>query len=467
MESNAELIFEMVDRHTLAFENMVLARFLLDAQAAKVMSGILFKTHDGLDARSFGTPENTGLGVAIDTYHHANSHRAEQSAAVLQFGLSKTMQEGKLAGDVQVLWGRLMQLSAEGVQNWSSVMHCTKAGMLYWLNKGRMSFAVELARAKNWGADKLMNWLRAEKLHISSLSEQKKVDHGLWSSLNTQIADVIRFPCSIPRLNFVLGGGFGRGEATLAICPTGAGKTALSTQLTGEWCMQGLKGIYVTTERTQPAHKLALRMISQQCGIPFKQIKDGIKATTLQDVQQVAVGKMQQAIGDHNLRFVHWFELTNPNDVEQLPGLIDQYAQMLGGLDFFILDWLGGALEVSTDKDKKRLIYQRGADIVAEVAANYDVSGLVLAQAHENARNKPRVTAADAQENKSMGNNMTNIMGVSAMMDKSVSGEGEGANYMREQYLNLPKTRGGEGGLVPVDRKFEYQKFTPRAGITH
>lgn len=464
--NGAELIHEMVDQQPVVFENMVLARYLLDPPAARVMSGVLFESHDKLEMRSFNLPENDGLGRVIKKYHEANAYQTEQRMQVLQFAMSVVINEGRLAGDPGALWQKLLSLAVDGSNNWNSVMHCTRAGMSYWLEQQRMKFATHVAQVKSWSAEKLLVWLRQERAHVSSLSESRKLDHDMWGALSSRIADVIRIPCSIPRLNFVLGGGFGRGEATLNICPTGGGKTVLSTQLTGEWCSQGLKGIYVTTERTQPASKLALRILSQQCDIPFKQIKDGLNMNMLQPVQQQAIAQLQQHISAKNLRFVQWFDLPNPNDIEQLSSIVERYVQELQGLDFFILDWLGGALEVSTDKDKRRLIYGRGADLTAEVASVYDCSALVLAQAHENARNKVRVTAADAQENKSLGNNMTNIMGTSAIMAKDHDASGEGANYERDQFFNLPKTRGGEGGLVPVLRYFEKQKFKPRVGAS-
>lgn len=462
--NGAELIHEMVDQQPVAFENMVLARYLLDPPAARVMSGVLFTSHDKLEMRSFSMPENDGLGRVIWKYHEANAYNAEPRPQVLQFALGTVINEGRLAGDAGTMWAKLLQLSVDGAANWSSVLHCTKAGMGYWLEQQRMKFVTSLSQTKQWTAEKLLTWLRQERAHVSSLAVSRKLDHDMWGALNSRVTDVVRIPCSIPRLNYVLGGGFGRSEATLNICPTGGGKTVLSTQLTGEWCTQGLKGIYVTTERTQPASKLALRILSQQCDIPFKQIKDGLNIGALQPVQQQAIQQLQQHISANNLRFVQWFDLPNPNDIEQLREIVERYVQELQGLDFFILDWLGGALEVSTDKDKRRLLYGRGADLTAEVASIYDCSALVLAQAHENARNKVRVTAADAQENKSLGNNMTNIMGTSAMMAKDHDASGEGANYERDQFFNLSKTRGGEGGLVPVLRFFEKQKFKPRVG---
>ena len=466
MNDSAELIYEMIDRHALAFEKMVLARFLLDATAARSLTTVLLHTHDNLDARSFSDPANAGLAYVIATYHQVNQYKAEQAQGLLQFAVSKAIGEGKLVGDAGTLWGDLMALADEGVKNWSTVLQCTRTGLVYWLSQRRMQLALALSDAQGWKADKMMKWLRDEKVRISSTSSQQKLDHDIWAALDNQIADVVRIPTSIPRLNFVVGGGFGRGEGTLVICPTGGGKTVLGTQVTSEWCMQGLKGIYVTTEKTQPAKKLALRMISQQGNIPFNQIKDGIKPTTLQDFQRKGIELMRSAISEKNLRVVHWFDLPNPNDITQLPDLVDRYVQELGGLDFFVLDWLGGALEVTTDPGVRRLTYQLGADLVAKTAAEYDCCSLAMAQAHENARNKVRVVAADAQENKSLGNNMTNILGISGIMDKSVSESGEGGNYIPDQFFNLSKTRGGDGGLVPVTRKFSYQKFTPRVGLT-
>lgn len=467
MNDGAELIYEMVDHHAHTFERMVLARFLLDVSAARTLSQVLLTTHDNLDARSFSDPLHNGLAYVISVYHQANQFSQVQSQSLLQFSVSKAISEGKLAGDAGVAWDVLMQLVSDGTMHWTTVMHCTKTGLLYWLSQRRMQMAIALSQARTWNADKMLAWLRQERVKLSSTSDQKKLDHDIWDAVDRSVADVIRIPTSIPRLNFVTGGGFGRSEGTLIICPTGGGKTVCGTQFTSEWCMQGQKGIYVTTERTQPAFKLSLRMISQQANIPFNQIKDGIKTTALQEIQRQAITRMRESITGKNLRVVHWFDLPNPNDIEQLPTIVDQYAQELGGLDFFILDWLGGALEVTTDPAVRRLTYQRGADLVAETASRYDCASVVMAQAHENARNKIRVTAIDAQENKSLGNNMTNIMGVSAMMDKSVNEAGEGGNYLRDQFWCLSKTRGGEGGLVPVTRKFEYQKFTPRVGISN
>ena len=466
----AEMIFELVERQPVLFERWILGRMMYDSQFASAVSSVLFMDHEAKEARAFQMPKHTGLAMTILGYHQMNGNTKHISAELLWYCMTNMAAQAKLPSaedELAELWQFLQQTMADTVANWNTVQHMTNTAVVYWLKRIRMQTATSRAKSENWNADRLQLWLRKEGVHISRMAKTEQTSSDIWQCHNNPGPDVQRLPCSIPRVNTGLGGGPGRGEGTLFVCASGAGKTVATTQLAGEWCVQGKKGVIITTEPSQGAKEMSLRIISQQCRIPFSQIVNGLRLETLQPDQREEVARLQHFIRPDNLQVIEWFKRPNTSAVESMDEVLEEVASRMGGLDFFILDWIGGALgaDSANDPAKLRLIFQSAANKVAAMASTFDCVGVGTAQAHNvTGKNKARVVAADARECKSMDQDMTNVIGISAILDKSHDDADGGENYVKEQFWFISKARKSAGGLAPVSRKFEYQLFVPRAG---
>lgn len=468
---SVESIYEMVDRAPAIFERMVLTRLMFDPVFVKRAAPVLFTDHEQQEAKSFDFPVHAGLGRALLTYHETAGHSVGFDWNIMEYALKRTAESALISSDMSVLqeaWGALQALSAAAPSQWNSVVWCTDKAMVYWLKNMRNRTAASKSKAGKWSMDTLQQWLREEGKHITQLARADRLNFSLLDALKTPAPDVVRLLCSIPKLNVAIGGGFGCTEASLIVCPSGAGKTVISTQLSGEWCMQGKKGVLVTTERSQGHHALALRMFSQLCNIPFAQISNGLDPAKLAPDQRQSLEQVSQFIRPENFQILEWFRQPNTSAIEALPDELDRMANIMGGMDFFILDWLGGALgeDATSDKDKLRLTLSRAASTVATQAGTFGCVGIATAQAHSSARNKVRVQASDARENKNLDQDMTNSIGISALQDKAYTDDDGGNSFLKEQFMFAEKTRKGPGGLIPVSRRFEYQKFTPRAALT-
>lgn len=269
--------------------------------------------------------------------------------------------------------------------------------------------------------------------------------------------DKVRHATGLPNLDKCIGGGFAKGEFTLFVQPSGAGKTVAACQLTTSLAGAGLKGIMITTE--QPPRELISRMASSRCDVPMDLIKDGLKKEILQPNQQTKLDQLIQLL-DQNIFLVDWTD-GNKSCKDDLEPLIRQAKKKLGRLDFVILDWIGGSLgkAVQNDPAQFRYVLKFAADSLATTAMKEDVITIGFAQATTMlSKNKKRVDRTMLGECKSMGDRATNIIGGSAMQAEDTGDESQ-ASYLPKQYFFVDKARKGTGGLIPVFRDFAYQRF--------
>jgi replicative DNA helicase len=257
-----------------------------------------------------------------------------------------------------------------------------------------------------------------------------------------------------------MGGGFGMKEMTLMIGSTGAGKTVFACQLATAFALNGEPGILITTEQTHD--QLEPRYVACNCSIPIEQIKDGINFDKMSKAQVQLIKEMQAKIGK-KMVILDWINDRSKTVCEDLSEEIRRFrSDYKVNPRWLIFDWIGGAMGAVSNKDMSvfRLIMQKTADKLADIAHQESMAVIALAQGNiKECRNNMRVDSTCLAENKSLGRNATTILGISQLqeqVDAMSSGE---PPYVRKQFIFVSKARKGVGGLIPVRRAFEYQRY--------
>lgn len=464
-----ELVYELIDKEPLWFERQMLIRMTLDPAFSAQVAGLLFTDNLGHEARSFQLPMHVGLARTILLYH---SHRAPVNPLALDFMqtcMTQVANAGYLdSSNLPEVWKDFTHMLQEGFSAWSLTVSHSNLGCSYWLKQLRQHSIYAKSKQGKWKSEDLQRALYTENAFIDkSLQKTQPLSIGLWEAYSNPLPDVVRVKTSITGLNSRLNGGFGRSEASLLIAASGVGKSAVATQFASEWSIQGCKGVYVSTEPTQPAQKLMLRIFSQNCRIPYAQIVNGINYATLTPPQQEAMSHLTRVLNDSNIRFVHWFNRPDIGNIGVLRDAILREAEVMGGLDYVVLDWIGGAVpeEAKTDPAKLRLVFKHTGDMVANLVSDLNAIGLATVQGHEKtAKNNARVAAGHVGECLNLHQNFTSVLGLSGIQDKAEEEQDQGT-YAREQFLYVSKARNSLGGLVAVTRAFEFQKLVDRRPV--
>jgi len=463
---SAELTYDLINREPVYFEKIMLVRLMLDPAFAKLAGSILFVDHEGQEARSFQMPRHAGLAQVALMYHAHGGPTPQLSWEFVQTCMSHVAQLGKLpTGELQEVWEYFFHLVTAGEASAALILSQTNLGMTYWLKQRRCEIITQRSRTERWESDKLSSYLRAENSFVDGISKSTDIAFDIWEVLATPMPDVERMRTSIAQLNLRLAGGFGRGEAFLFIGASGAGKSVASTQFASEWALANKKVALITTERTQGTNEFTLRILSQHCKIPYEQIVNGFRPEKLQQSQLQAVDEFKQWVNKRNFRVIEWFKKPKRDIRAGLRDELLKAADVMGGLDAFVLDWIGGSLDEDEKNDPKkiRLAYNSGCETVAELGGELNCAAITFAQAHnKTGKNKARVDASAMQESSSMDKAMTGVIGISAIQSTEVQDDGSGDNYVDDQFLFISKARKGRGGLVPVKRLFGYQKFVDR-----
>jgi len=464
---SAELTYDLINREPVYFEKIMLVRLMLDPQFAKLASAVLFVDHEGQEARSFQMPRHAGLAQVALMYHaHGGPVTPQLSWEFVQTCMSHVAQLGKLpTGELQEVWEYFFQLVVAGQTSAALILSQTNLGMTYWLKQRRCEIITQRSRTERWESDKLSSYLRAENSFVDGISKSTEIAFDIWEVLAHPMPDVERLRTSIAQLNLRLGGGFGRGEAFLFVGASGAGKSVTSSQFTSEWALANKKVALVTTERTQSTNEFTMRLLSQHCKIPFEQVVNGFRPEKLQPSQLQAVEEFKQYVNKRNFQIIEWFKKPKRDIRAGLRDELLKVSDEMGGLDAFALDWIGGSLdeEEKNDPKKIRLAYNSACETVSELAGELNCAAITFAQAHnKTGKNKARVDSSCTQESSSMDKSMTGGIGISAIQSSEVQDDGQGDNYVDEQFFFIFKARKGRGGLVPVKRMFGYQKYVDR-----
>lgn len=278
---------------------------------------------------------------------------------------------------------------------------------------------------------------------------------------------------SIAGLDKALGGGFGYGEGSLIAGCNAAGKTVIACQLAYDFIRDGRNVIYVTTE--QPPEELVSRIVSNALSIKYEMftMRDEVKNTLQKG--EVPTEKEVTVIPEWM-----WLDQNHSANLECLRVQLEQHFLYFnwadgGGLsvpqnfeaevekvvakgfepDVVIFDWIGGGLDYGKTGKDLRLLYQEAADHLINHGKRCKRVMIALAQLDRTmAMGKKRCGSRMLSECKTMPNNMTHFIGISAATDNAGS-----QVFSMSQELFVEKARNGIGGPVAVDRCFQFQRF--------
>jgi replicative DNA helicase len=306
--------------------------------------------------------------------------------------------------------------------------------------------------------------LRDVKRGLSSSTNKFKI-HSFADCMIATEDNIERIRTGIYPLDSATGGGVALKEATLIIGPPGGGKTVLTCQLASNMAIAGIPTLLISTEES--GDRLYPRIVSNHCNVPIGLIKDGVKAESLQPEQREKFNQLCGRLTPDVFRIVNWDD--HAKDIESnFEALYEQAAKAMGRPPRAVfLDWLGGALGRNTTNDASafRMILKRGACTMAAIAKQYNIHTITFAQASLNqCINKVRVDATMLSENKTLHEDMTNVWGLTVMLDPDANADtgAEGPVFKPEQYIYVSKSRRGVNKKIPVRTDFGYQRFVAR-----
>jgi hypothetical protein len=271
----------------------------------------------------------------------------------------------------------------------------------------------------------------------------------------------------LPQLDKAIGGGYAKSNSYCFVAYTGTGKTTFGVQMAATFCnLQGLKGIFVTTEETPM--QIKLRMIAHCCNIDWGYLMTNsatFEPTSL-DPKKYAMYKKMMDNMSNSFRVVDWSVAGNINqDIEEV---VEQFITDKGcAPDFLIFDWLGGALDNlstsggSNDGDRLRHVYNSAAERLRQIGKKYRPVVIYMMQAKANALNRSRVGQDMIGESFGPSKGVSAVIGMSAVQEDGGDEAGSKNTYAERQTLFVGKSRHGPGGAVPFRRNFAVQRLEP------
>lgn len=269
------------------------------------------------------------------------------------------------------------------------------------------------------------------------------------------------------RINASLGGGLGKSEHIIAVCPTGGGKTVFACQLAVDLALAGREVLLITTEEAPEV--LAPRFVSNLSyimGTPirFDLVEQGITAETKELLSSAQLETLARI--PEKLKHLHIKDWTKSGGISQIQEHIEdvnaQLKEKKTKLDCVILDWIGGSIVKDIAKDNKtelRLRFIEAANAMKQAADTYNIAAVSTAQATPKSVGKAHITEQDIAECKSIHTEAVAAFGISAIRTNASENDEEADSYETRQYFNFFKTRKGKGKVFPVRRNFGYQRF--------
>jgi KaiC/GvpD/RAD55 family RecA-like ATPase len=358
-----------------------------------------------------------------------------------------------------------------------------------WLQKRAATNLIELAfnrRAiKPMTLDELVQ--HANAVQASLVGDSRKVVRGADLIFGTNVSN-IPFFTDLPLVNDATGGGLRPKTTTLVAGINGGGKTILAMQWAKHYALNGANVVVFTTE--QPPDQLITRMICNHLQIGFERFTNvGVTSTMPLGERRHSLQKFsvlpEDVLREHYDKIVEFYHQIWPRlffvDWSSAPMAVykDFEAEMARIVatgwdpDVVIFDWIGGGIDNPRDVSSMdiRLLYKEAIETL--IAHGKRTSRVMIAMAQLNKTNvgpqKKAVMMSDLAECKSMTDNVTVFVGISALREKPDSTKDENrlkSTLLLKQYLNLDKSRFGIGGLVPVEAAFRIQAFRPWTGAS-
>lgn len=471
--TNSEHIAKFVEEDLARYERYLIPGCLYDAQIFQACDKALNLDAEGEPILDFADPVNAILFKAIQIFHATTNYCMTPDFVVLQGILERfALQEaGQHAITNDMVLPTLYQLRdrcvqfVEQLQVWKPIV---AQGFITWLSARRFKVIMLKKQTHGWTAATFSdNWTK-EATHLRMLLEagDTKRWESIWDCVNVQIEPIF-LTSPWAHLNEALGGGFARGDATLLVSHTGGGKTVAACQLAGHFAIHHQAcGIYISTE--QRGAMILPRLVSCFGRVPYNRMSGdrALALDRLDPAMRAQAMDVLRKLYDVNFYF-HWWTPGDP--VRQgFLGAVADYVNTLCAqkrIDYIILDWLGGRLTHGTDGEEERERMQLAADMIAALADEYGIVSVTTAQGSQAAQNKPQVGSAHIAECKTVHRYYENLVGISNLADNPTQDELNDPGYARRnrykeiQYFNVEKCRYGPGGLVRVNRRFEYQKF--------
>lgn len=454
------------------FEELLLARMLCDrAFASKVVHVLNVGPTLDIKARrksefeprhDFSSDVRSALYFSLRSYFEIYGFGTDLVVDINFIGrlLTEMADQGKLISLSEIPEAMHYFYFKIGQMDWQTSASLVDKGIYPWLERKRTAYIINQWR-NSAGQDMqaVDVCVGEEKRFLRAVGNDRSRLARFSADLFLTAHDVPRISTGLKNLDARLGGGVTRGEGVLVIGSTGSGKTVIGTQTAQFWVTkENLKGLYCTTEQRHEA--LARRIVSNYCNVSISQTVNGFKAGSFGHKEQDKLDDLMLRM-DSNMR---WFDWPKGEKLSVKAGLDDYFKQAqdeLGGLDFAILDWLGGAIgSDETDPDVVRRMLQIGADEMAQKAEDFNMVTMSFAQAHvDRGVNKLFVDSRSLADCKQLGRNMTSIWGLSAMLAEQNDMMDGKANYTDEQVIYVSKSRKGEGGLARVKRQMLYQRL--------
>jgi RecA/RadA recombinase len=357
-------------------------------------------------------------------------------------------------GEEDILADLYDQLEAIRLED---VKHVVCEGLLHWILTRRKAKAIEDS-AYDDDPDAARELMES---YSRPVKEQTEEDYGFHfgHGVENELLDVVRIPTGLASLDKRLGGGLGYTEYALGIACQGRGKTVLATQFLASMGGAGYKGILITTE--QPHEQLEPRIISSQARIPFDLIKDKVRKEALSIDQWHQYEELRDRLRG-NVMIIDWNRRHSLTVISDLEDEVKRRRDQLGGLDFVILDWLGGNLGAQgMNPDMKRALMKDASDHMGALADRHNLATLGWAQVNmKQGANKKKLGAQHISENKQLGEKAATVFGVSSL----IAGEEnpDDLAFKKDQFIYIEKARKSIGGLVPVRCEFDYQRIVGR-----
>jgi len=396
--------------------------------------------------------------------HYRNSSAGHAGTEVVPYSFIRvTAQAMAAVGDmlpdqVPILEQRASLLFAQPVEG---LLPIIEDSVGYWLGKSRAQrIATRASADPSWTPEDLVREISQSVDHARQTTG-REYEFDLGAARRKGSLDIHRLQSGLTEYDRRMGGGFGYKEFTLGIAATGAGKTVLACQLATTFACNGYPGMLVTTEQSHD--QLEPRIYSSFCDIPFDLIKDGVDIDKLPPDKRSSILSLEDRLKG-KLRILDWNTDRSKSIVADLQNEVRKFKDKQGVRPhWLIFDWIGGALGQLSLQDLAviRHVYQQTADKLAEIADQENMVTIAFAQAATlAARNNVRIDSSTIAECKTMGRNATTIFGISNIQENTEAMEtGGNAPYLERQFMFVSKARKGVGGLIPVYRRFENQKF--------
>ena len=346
-------------------------------------------------------------------------------------------------------------------------------------------------------AANIVDYMHNRRMLMSpSLADLKAMVDKAQSSMTQDSSRVIRaadlmftkasaglpFETDLPLLNNALGGGFRPGTTTLVAGINGGGKTILACQWAKHFAWLGAKVVVFTTE--QPPDQLLQRIVCNHLKVGFDRFMNPAGTATVPMSERRRMCREVSVIPDDvyreyethvtefyytiwpNLFFVDWSQakLSVYLDFDRE---MDRISATGWDPDVVIFDWIGGGIDSPRDlgpvRMDIRLLYKEAIEAIISHGKRTNRVMVAMTQLNKTLirPTKKSVLMSDLAECKSMTDNVTNFIGISAMqsLDSTAKTDGVTSTLLSRQYLNVDKARMGPKGLVPVDIAFRVQAF--------